>query len=222
MKQAIILAGGSGVRLQPTIGKHQKCATVIAGRSVLQRNIDELLKIGIEKIVVAAGYLADEISRQVIDIPGVEVIVEEETLGTGGAVKNAAQFITDDKFIVMNGDTFYFGNLIEYVDWGKKYSCSMLLTQAKDESRYGSVVLDINRIVQFVEKNPISRWISAGIYILNTEFISFIPDGRSSLERDIFPAYINAGKCLHGYHSQESFIDIGTPDSYREAQKLLC
>jgi mannose-1-phosphate guanylyltransferase len=106
--QAVVLAGGFGKRLAPLTSEVPKPLLPVGGRPILVRQIEWLRGFGVADVVLAVGYLKHKIFEALGDGRrfGVRIFysVEEEPLGTGGAIKNAEPFITDDIFIVLNGD----------------------------------------------------------------------------------------------------------------------
>jgi NDP-sugar pyrophosphorylase family protein len=91
-----------------------------------------------------------------------------------------------------------------------------------DAWRFGFVITDQDeKIVSFEEKGRRENgWINAGVYIIRREIIASLPRNRMiSLERELFPHL--TGKSFYGYKATGSFIDIGTPDSYRQAGEFF-
>ena len=146
-------------------------------------------------------------------------------MGTGGALRLAPPYISSKTALVLNGDSYCSANLKAFKqkhdDQGAE--ASILLTEVNDTSRYGRVQIDdLNRVICFDEKGANSGrgWINAGIYLIQVGKLESIPEGRAvSLEREIFPSWIEQG--LYGYCSKSCFQDIGTPESYAEAESFF-
>ena len=128
--------------------------------------------------------------------------------------------------MVWNGDTWTDASLkkflLSHTEAGA--SISLLCAHVSDPRRFGRVIInEAGRITRFEEKaagSPEAGWVSAGVYLLERPLLaSLSPAGYSSLEHDVFEA-LPPGS-LHGYQSEASFLDIGTPDSLREAEILL-
>jgi len=154
---------------------------------------------------------------------------EEEPLGTGGPIKNAEELIGhDEPFLALNGDVLTNFN---YSELTKKHieknaTATIALYRVKDPSRYGVAELTKeNRVVRFVEKPPReeapSNLANAGIYVLDPEIFDYIPSGRPvSIEREVFPKLADEGK-LYGHDFEGLWIDIGKPEGYLKANRLL-
>mgnify|MGYP000933097987 FL=1 len=152
----------------------------------------------------------------------IKIIIEEEPLGTGGAIINAYEHL-DDTFYCINGDSIIEGNWISLNPFLKdNYKAVIGLTEVSNPGRYGSININNNRIIAFNEKddNSSSNLINGGIYLLRKEIFKKYEKNIISLEKDIFPELLNdgelAGKKIDGY-----FIDIGTPKSLKDAKKKL-
>ena len=188
----------------------------------------------IEKAVFSMGYQPRSItdaypSNICADLPFV-CAVEPEPLGTAGALKFAAsQDEISDTFLAMNGDIF---SQISCADLVARHIASgaeatLALTSVPDPSRFGAVITDDDgRVRSFVEKpaegssSPPSSWINAGVYVMEPSVLSRIPEGRPvSLEREIFPQLAQEN-ALFACRSKAAWLDVGTPESYWQAQFL--
>jgi NDP-sugar pyrophosphorylase family protein len=227
VRQAIILAGGLGTRLGDITKNTPKPMLLVNGKPFLEYLILNLKYYGIYKIVLSTGYLAEKIFNHFGDGSsfGVEITYSEEEnlLGTGGAVK-LAEPLLDDKFLVLNGDSFFDINyqIISRLLNTNDALVVMSLRRVNDISRYGKVVLDGNKIKEFSEKNSkkIPGIVNGGVYAMNRNILNFIPEDKSSLEVDIFPKLVNS-RMLVGYEFDGYFIDIGLPDDLNKAQYEL-
>jgi len=108
-KNAFVLAAGKGTRMRPLTNNCPKPLLEVAGRSMLDRNLDALVAAGVEKCVVNVSYLADMVIDHLQDEKRMEIIIsrEEELLETGGGVKKEIHHFGDDPFYVMNSDVFW-------------------------------------------------------------------------------------------------------------------
>jgi len=155
--QAIVLAGGLGTRLRQVVPDLPKPMAPVAGRPFLAWILDRLVQAGFDRIVLAVGYrgdvIRDHFGRDYNGVP-VAYSTEEEPLGTGGAIRLAAQCITESPVFVLNGDTF-----VE-VDYGAMWSAhqrigalmSLAVCRVPDTGRYGAVEIDMGRVCGFREK----------------------------------------------------------------------
>lgn len=227
--EAIILVGGKGTRLQSTVSDRPKPMAIVAGKPFLEWLILSLCEQGVRNVILCTGYMGEMVEEYFADGSkwNLQVRYSHETfpLGTGGAVRNAFDLIQGDRFLVLNGDSYCRFDIdsMEGIHNSKSALATMWLVKMNDCSRYGSVILDNNGIIQsFSEKSLISApgLINAGIYLLERQLIEPIEKGRMiSLERDIFPHIV--GKGLAGVVGGGVFVDIGTPESYASAEEIL-
>ena len=148
---------------------------------------------------------------------------EEELLGTAGAIKNAARFMTGGQVFVLNADTFYridysrFPKLCEE----KQLDMALVLREVPDITRYGEATLIDGILTGFNEKSAEKRpgTINGGIYLLSKDLIQDIPAGKVSLENEMIPKWMKEGRRLGGFVNDGYFIDIGVPEDYFRFQK---
>jgi NDP-sugar pyrophosphorylase family protein len=149
---------------------------------------------------------------------------EERALGTGGAVKLAEPYLQGmPDFLVMNGDSFVEIDLQEFVSFHRERGglATIAAWEAANSARYGTIRMGEDfRVTGFLEKtgNEASGLINAGVYIFNNDVLSQLPEGPSSLERDLFPRLLDHG--VYAVPQRGIFIDIGTPEDYAHAQAL--
>lgn len=226
---ALILAGGLGTRLKSTVPDRQKVAAEVAGRPFVSYLIRQIADAGIRRIILCAGHKADTLRESVQGaFPGLDICfsIEERPLGTGGALRLALELAGDQAFLVMNGDSYFEVKLPEFLGFfhDAAVPVAVCLRKMEDVTRYGRVtVAPSGRILSFEEKGAFhgSGLINAGIYCIRRDVLAAIPvDRNCSLEREVFPRLAEAGQ-LSGYQAEGTFIDIGTPESYRTAQQLF-
>jgi NDP-sugar pyrophosphorylase family protein len=227
--EAMILVGGKGTRLQRTVPDRPKPMADVGGKPFLEWLLISLYEKGIRKVILCTGYLGEMVEAYFGDGDkwNLQLYYSHETfpLGTGGAVRKALDLIQGGRFLVLNGDSYcrFDLDLMEKNHNSKSASATMWLVNMDDCSRYGTVILDDNGMVlSFSEKSLALRTglINAGIYLLERKLIETIEKERMvSLERDIFPNIV--GKGLVGVVGGGVFVDIGTPESYASAEKIL-
>lgn len=226
--QAIILAGGFGTRLRSVLTDVPKPMAPIRDKPFLAYLIDYLILQGITEIVLSVHYLREQIQNYFKDSYGgvpIKYAVEEQPLGTGGAIVKSLEFIDRSRPVfVLNGDTFL------KLDYKKMFLeqqantslMTMALRKIADCSRYGVVLTEGNLVTAFQEQGGNhAGLINAGVYLLETKLLQehLIPE-QFSFERDfLFPK-------IHLIHPRafvvdEYFIDIGIPEDYARAMKDL-
>jgi D-glycero-alpha-D-manno-heptose 1-phosphate guanylyltransferase len=227
-KEAIILAGGLGSRLRSVVTDLPKCMAPVAGQPFLKHVIRYFLSQGIERFIFSLGYMHEVIEEFLnVEFPtlNLQCSIEQEPLGTGGAIQLACRRATETNVIVVNGDSLF------KVDVQKSFTshidseaeCTLLLKPMKNFDRYGVVELDADFTVRkFKEKQFYKTGdINGGVYVLNVE--SFLDHGfpeKFSFEKEYLEKYVPGGKIL-GTIQNEYFIDIGIPEDYQRAQEEL-
>lgn len=219
--KAIILAGGFGTRLKSVISEVPKPMAPVNGQPFLAILVKRLIRSNINDIVLSVGYNQEVIRDFFGDgsLLGVTIkySAEESPLGTGGAIKAAMEQFPADRYLIMNGDSYFDNNVLELLAYHqtKQAAITLALAEVADKSRYGSV--EINKdgtISSFSEKGADgSGTINAGVYVLERSVIKSFPDAVCSFESDVLPIMI--GKKLYGFCQQGFFIDIGVPEDYR-------
>lgn len=223
--QVIVLAGGFGSRLAPWTSHVPKPLLPMLDKTLVERVLDLLPIDEVDKVIIAAGYRINDIETYFknLELP-FEIIVqpEEEPLGTGGAIANCKEFITDT-FLVINGDLITSVDIQSLVNEHKKSEvlATISLFEVEDPTRFGVVKLTAdNKIIQFQEKPTLdeafSNLINAGTYVLEPEIFDRMPAGAHSMERDVFTKIAPMGKML-GFEFEGYFVDAGTPSSWLES-----
>jgi D-glycero-alpha-D-manno-heptose 1-phosphate guanylyltransferase len=176
IQEAIILAGGLGTRLREAVPDLPKCMAPVAGRPFLSYVIDALRMQGIQHFVFSLGYKADVIEEYLKEhYPTLDysTTIEDEPLGTGGAIKLALSRTRSENILIANGDTLFKVNVEALASFHieKESACTLALKPMYNFERYGVVELDSdNRIITFKEKQYYTAGlINGGIYLLNKQ-----------------------------------------------------
>jgi D-glycero-alpha-D-manno-heptose 1-phosphate guanylyltransferase len=225
-EEAIVLVGGFGTRLRSLVSDVPKPLAPVAGRPFLAWVLDSLSSQGIRRVILGAGYMADKV-EQVIGQSwnGMDIVysIEEEPLGTGGAVRQACGFLQGSDVHVINGDTFvrYAPNGLSAAVREKGAALGVVLAPMGDVARYGAVERDGDLVSAFLEKGRAGPgYINAGCYYLTDAAIAALPTlEKFSLESDFLVPQVQAGHVL-GYSNADGFIDIGVPEDYLRAQTM--
>jgi NDP-sugar pyrophosphorylase family protein len=217
-----------GTRLRAVVDDRPKPMAEISNRPFLDILIDSFCEFGLRRFILCVGYMSEKIRDYYCSRSGARRFVisdERKPLGTGGAIKNAAELIRSDSFLVANGDSFCSVDLGAFYDFhsARNAAMSMVVTESQNTGDCGRVSLDASQaIVSFEEKNrqSQSRYTNAGIYLFRREILSLIPDDtKSSLEHDLFPKLIERG--CYGLVTDGRLFDIGTPERFAMAIKHL-
>lgn len=247
----VILCGGLGKRLRSIISEQPKALVKIGEHTLLDILINNVSFYGAKNIILCIGHLKDHIKRHFDyycsdchnghnhHYGGYNIVFSEEDncLGTGGALKNAKSLIRSNHFIVMNGDSICNINFREFFDFhvNKGGLLSMVVAKSSSASDYGSIVLNGSQeIISFNEKISDSKdsnkesLINAGIYIMRKDIFCSMPrQDIFSLEYNLFPRIIYSNQIVdinnrcYGFLTDHEVIDIGTPERYKRATKII-
>jgi D-glycero-alpha-D-manno-heptose 1-phosphate guanylyltransferase len=224
--EAIILAGGLGTRLRTAVPDLPKCMAPVAGKPFLHYLIKYFEKQGISRFIFSLGYkheviesfLNKELENSSVDFA---VSVEDEPLGTGGAILKAAALAHSDSTIVLNGDTFFAISITQLSRLYKEKNadCVLTLKPMKNSERYGVVDIDLHqKITSFREKQFYAEGlINGGAYALNIPSLlnESLPE-KFSFEKDYLEAFYGIRK-FYGSEQDGYFIDIGIPEDFNRA-----
>ena len=226
MRQAIILAGGFGTRLQKVVKDNPKPMAPIQNRPFLFYLLSYLKKNKFTDIVISVGYLKEQIIEYFGDNflgMNISYAIEEKPLGTGGAIINSLQNIDQSQpVVVLNGDTFIeidYDELLENHDRSEKI-ITIALKNIENSSRYGFVEIQNGIICSFKEKSltPQSGYINSGVYVIDPAiFTQHTFEKKFSFETDFL---VKCTKILqiNTFKADNYFIDIGIPEDYQRSQ----
>ena len=221
--EAIILAGGFGTRLKSVVSDLPKPMADVCGMPFLNYILDELNYYGFTKAILCVSYLKEKIMDYYKNkYKNIEIIysIETEPLGTGGAIKQALNYVTDDFVFTFNGDTMF---KIDLLEMSKLNHIAIATKYMENFSRYGEVKISNDGIIEsFEEKKEVLKgYINAGIYYIPKNIFSgFNLDKKFSIENDFFQKYMSKLNIL-AYKSDNYFIDIGIPEDYKKVQDDL-
>jgi len=233
VKEAIVLAGGLGTRIQSVLPGIPKCLAPVAGKPFLEYVISHFKDQGIEKFIFATGYKSEMIEEYLRTLPSsIEYAVskEHEPLGTGGAIKLATTQTSAKNILVLNGDTLFRINVdkLNTTHLSHDSTCTLSLKPMKNIERYGVVEVGLDQSIKcFKEKQYYKEGlINGGVYLLNVDnFLKLNLPEKFSFEVDYLakPRKEN-GTDENKYFAtiqDEYFIDIGIPEDYERAQREL-
>lgn len=228
MRQAVILVGGRGTRLgQAAIDTPKPLVHVAGERRFLDYLLENVARHGIEQILLLAGHLGvvvrDRYQSQRVKSADIEVIIEPDPAGTGGALQHAAG-VLDDTFLMLNGDCWFDINYLALAGALRTGDVGALgVRSVEDAARYGQVELSGDRIQRFREKGETGAGgglVSGGVYVLRRSVLDWIDESPCSIEVDVFPALAAQG-LLAGAEFKGDFLDIGLPETLKEARSTF-
>ncbi|WP_400217690.1 bifunctional sugar-1-phosphate nucleotidylyltransferase/acetyltransferase [Methanobrevibacter smithii] len=234
--KAIILSAGEGSRMRPLTLTKPKTMLPVAGKPIIQYNIESLRDNGITDILLIVRYKEEIVRNYFGDGSDFGVNISYKTqkdfLGTANAISYGEDFI-DDSIIVLNGDIILDDEIIHEII--KKYNylspdTLMLLTEVEDPSAFGVVEIENGNIKNIVEKpkreEAPSNLVNAGIYIFNKDIFDKIRETEIS-ERgeyeitDSVSLQIEDNKTVIGHKTSKDWIDVGRPWELIEVNEEL-
>src|SRR3989344_7108612 len=229
--KAVVLVGGLGERLRPITESVPKPMVEIEGKPFLEYKIESLRKYGVKNFILCVGHLGHIVKDYLGDGKRFGINIEysyDELLGTGGAIKNAEDLLSDD-FIVCNGDTFLdieFNKLIRFHE-GHGCPCTLVVADATHPKTQELVDMrgtDIRSVYQRGTaehenhlRNTHKPLSNAGAYIMKKEILDLIPKNKKvSLEQEILPKLMGKIKVFvhNGY-----ILDIADKEDWDELRK---
>jgi D-glycero-alpha-D-manno-heptose 1-phosphate guanylyltransferase len=225
-REAVILAGGFGTRLRSVVNDVPKPMAMVRGIPFLAYLLEELNNNGFTRAIIAAGYRHETINGYFGEhYKNIKLIysIENEHLGTGGAIALAVEKVAEENFFIINGDTFFRVNFsqLERMFIKGKSNLTIALKEMRNFDRYGTVVTSGQKIISFREKKFCERGlINGGIYVINKKwFKENTPARIFSFEKDLLEKKISDN--ITFYLSDGYFIDIGIPEDYLRAEREL-
>lgn len=224
----VILAGGLGLRLRSVVSDRPKPMAPIQQKPFLAHQLTRLQRQGFTRVILCIGYLAEQIQHyfghgQSLGLT-IDYVVEQELLGTAGALKNAAPLL-DDTMLVLNGDSFLDLDFRTLVDFHRLHCthdvntlATLVAVPVQEAGAYGSLQIDqAGSIRRFVEKGGTGPgWVNGGAYVFAPAVLDYIPAQQAvSLEKHLFPRLLEEGRRLYAYQFTGFFVDIGTPAGYQ-------
>ncbi len=225
--EAIVLAGGLGTRLASRLYGLPKPMAPVVGRPFLEILLTQLRRSGCTRVLLSVGHqhtvIQDHFGASFHGMP-IDYVIESSPLGTGGAIRLALAEAREESVLVLNGDTFLDADYAAMLRFHEAEGAAVTLAvvHCADVSRYGSVIIEGQRVVGFQEKgNSGPGYISAGTYVLARNLAW--PHGlaeKFSIETDFFVPEVArlrpAAFKVNGF-----FLDIGIPEDYDRTQTEL-
>lgn len=228
--EAIVLAGGLGMRLRATVPDLPKPMAPVNGRPFLERLLDYWLQQGVTRFVLSVGYKHEAITRHFGSthrgVP-VSYAVEDRPRGTGGGLLLAAgSLAAAGPFLVLNGDTYFEVSLEDLHRFNtlRRADATLALFRSPRHGRYTGLKIGKAGEVLSLGTGEKSGLANGGVYLMERVMLeggSWPSSSPLSLEEDILPFALRAGKRVFGLECANRFLDIGVPEDYAKAADVL-
>ena len=224
--KAVVLVGGEGTRMRPLTETTPKPLIPLVDRPGLDHVLDHLARHGVHEVVLSSPYLERTFHPFIAarhGDPALTWITEDQPLGTGGAIVNALPSLGDEPFFALNGDILTDLDLTAMLAFhrDRATAITIALHHVEDARAFGLVPTDPNGRVQEFREKPeelVPGDINAGTYLIDPAVLKdWTPDRLISIEREIFPAVIQAGHPVYGFPGECYWMDLGTPEKYLQA-----
>jgi D-glycero-alpha-D-manno-heptose 1-phosphate guanylyltransferase len=225
--KAIVLCGGLGTRLGELTREVPKPLLDVGGRPFMHYVLDRLAAAGIVDVTLATSFQSGMFAGLYGDRwCGIRIrhSVEQEPLGTGGAVRQAMAVAQADEALVLNGDTLFEMSIEAFIAFqrARQAQVAVAVRRVADASRYGSVhKARDGRVVRFGEKSEHGDGlVNAGIYIIQASAFDEVKALRFSLENDLL-AIGSERLSMYAFEAEGYFVDIGIPEDLDRARRDL-
>lgn len=220
--KAVIMAGGKGTRIASINSNIPKPMLPVAGKPVLQHQIEGLQRQGFHDIILSIGYMGEQIEQFFGDGSrfGINIVYikEEAPLGTAGALYYMRELLDDD-FLLLNGDIIFSMDFKRMVEFHKEHNALVTLAAHPNSHPYDSGVIvtdDNDSVVKWYTKEEERGWyrnlVNSGIHVISPEMLGMITAPvKTDLDRQILKPIIPS-KRLYAYRTPEYIKDMGTPD----------
>lgn len=222
---AVIMAGGRGSRLQPLTNNIPKPLLRVGDKSILERTLAHLRIHGINKVTIAVNYLGEKIEEAIGNGDEKEMDIKyvyerEKKLGTIGALTQIDTNESED-ILIMNSDLLTNINFFDMYDYFKSADLDMLIGSIQHQIQvpYGVLLLEGSDVKEIKEKPIHDYYCNAGIYLIRGEFLKYIPKGIAYNATDLIDQLILKGKKVGHYPIEDYWLDIGSHEDFKKAQK---
>ena len=189
--KVVILAGGKGTRISEYTKSLPKPMIEICGKPIIHRIIDHYIKYGHRDFIIALGYKGNLIKKYFVKNKlgkkvRIKLIDTGLTTMTGGRLKRLKKYL-DETFLMTYGDGLSNVNLSKLANFHKSKKKLFTLTAVRPPARFGVIKIQNSFVKVFREKNSLDEgWINGGFFVVEPEFLKFIKNDKTYLEREPF------------------------------------
>jgi NDP-sugar pyrophosphorylase family protein len=232
----MILAAGEGRRLRPLTERLPKALVEVGGRPLIEYALDNLVRCGIDEVVVNLHHLGEQIRSRLGDGSrvGVRIHYSEETvlLGSGGGIARARPLLGESAFVTLNADTIISIDLAAVIAKHRERGAAATLILRKDSrmEKFGIIRLEPDgRVGTFLDTRrpdaiePLEPFMYTGVQVLEPTVFAYMPEGQAafSITESTYPAMLCAGEHIYGHPFDGPWITVGTPHELAIAEEQL-
>jgi dTDP-glucose pyrophosphorylase/CBS domain-containing protein len=220
--RAVIMAGGSGVRLRPLTDDTPKPMLPVGDRPLMELTLERLRQAGIQRVNVATHYRPEKITEHFGDGSAfgmkIDYVSEEQPLGTAGALGLIGK--TEESLLVINGDILTRMDFRALVEYHCKHGADLTVAVREYalQMPYGAIESDGPRVVRVTEKPTVRFLVNAGIYLVEPRVLSYLVPGQRADMTDLIQKLIDDGRTVVSFPIVEYWLDIGQLADYERAQ----
>ncbi len=220
---AVVMAGGKGTRLRPITTDLPKPMLRVAGRPILERIVLHLVGHGIRRVFLSINYLGNLVEEHFGDGTNfgchIEYLREERPLGTAGSLSLLPP--ADAPILVMNGDLVTQADIGAMIDAHRAdgFSATMAVRRYFHTVPFGCVEIEGGRVVRMEEKPQITRFVNAGIYVLDANLVASIPKNQESTMPEILEKVTERNEPVGVFEIQDDWIDVGQREQLIQARE---
>jgi dTDP-glucose pyrophosphorylase len=220
---AVIMAGGKGIRLRPYTDNVPKPMLDLKGKPIIAHNMDRLIKYGVKKFYISVNYMKECIKEYIDEHyseSDVEYIEENEPLGTIGSLRLIKKFVHKD-LLIINADILTNLNFDDFFYKYKEIGCDMLVATFDTKVDIPYAVLDIcdEKVSSLIEKPTYTYYSNAGIYLMKRDCVDLIPDNETFNATDLMDSMIKNNRNIYYFPLLGYWLDIGTAQNYLKAKE---
>ena len=223
--QAVIMAGGRGTRMRPLTDDVPKPMLPVGDRPLMELTIDQLRAAGIKHVSVTLHHKLEKVTDYFGDGTGfgvnINYLTEERPLGTAGAL--GLMETPGETMLVINGDILTQVDYRAMLIYHRQHSADLTVALFQHDIRvpYGVIECDDAWVKNITEKPVYKYLVNAGIYLLESSVLQYVPKDRSSDMPDLIQTLLNEGLRVAAFPIHEYWLDIGRPEDYRQANERL-
>lgn len=219
---AVIMAGGKGLRLKPYTNDIPKPMLELAGKPIIAHNVDRLISYGVRNIYISVNHLKEQIIdyfKKNYSKHNIQFIEENSPLGTIGSIGLVDEFKNND-ILVMNADVLTNIDFYDFYSNYKNHNDNMSIATFNIRINIPYAVLDTTdkKINSLIEKPSYTYYSNAGIYLIQKEMLNYIPKNQKYDSTDLMEKLIEENKKVTHFPIRGYWLDIGNAQNYAKAQ----